>query len=94
MAGLHAAVQHANHDPMKALAIVARTHALARILTQEGARGWTLANRAADGGLFAQEAVFAAAAVHPVVQDEEGWAFDRESFLDHVLALAAPEGRA
>jgi hypothetical protein len=95
MAGLYIAARCASNDPSKALAFWSRMNALATLLREHGAPGWTLPNRAADGALFAQEALLAAAAVHPLVQmSDNEWVFDRAGFLDRVLALSNVEGRA
>ena len=93
MAGMFIAAQRASHNPAKAFALWSRMSALAKLLTEQGAHGWTFPTGKNDGGLFAQEAVFAAAAVHPMMQFGNEWVFDRATFLDRVLELADAEAR-
>jgi hypothetical protein len=68
--------------------------ALAKIVRDGGAPGWTLPNRAADGGVFAQDALFAAAAVQPLVEGDEQLEFEPHAFLAKVLELSTPEASA
>lgn len=92
--GIFLAGQQAKGDYRKAVALWARMSALASIIKDEGAHGWTFPNGKGDGGVFLREPVFAAAAVHPVIWEKGSEArFDRASFLDRVLALAEPETR-
>jgi hypothetical protein len=93
MAGMYIAAQQASRNPAKAFALWSRMSALAKLLTEQGAHGWTFPNGKGDGGIFAQEAVFAAAAVHPLVQEGNEWVFDRATFLDRVLELAEADAR-
>jgi hypothetical protein len=83
-------------EPRKAFALWSRMNALAKLLRDggDGAPGWTLAAKGPDGAVFAQEAVFRAAAVHPLIQQGNEWVFDRASFLDRVLRVAKSEGSA
>jgi hypothetical protein len=77
-------LQHGNHE--KVSAIMFRMEALARLLAQEGATGWTLP--LPNGGLLTQEPVFAAAAIQPLIEQNGDVAFDREEFFQKVLELA------
>ena len=80
-------------EPQKAGAVLLRMQALARLLEDEGAPGWTLPKQP-DGAIPAQEAVFAAAAVQRLVEIDNDARFDRGPFLDKVFELAESEGRA
>jgi hypothetical protein len=81
-----AAIRLYPNDPDKVKAIIFRLEALARLLVNEGAPGWTLS--LPDGSDLTQEAVFAAAAVQPLIEQQGEVAFDRETFLEKVLELA------
>lgn len=81
-----AAVRLYSHDPSKVKAIMFRLEALANLLVDEGAPGWTLS--LSNGAVLTQEPVFAAAAVQPSIEQGGNVVFDRESFLDKVLELA------
>ena len=77
----------------KAGAVLLRMQALALLLEDEGAPGWTLPKES-DGAIPVQEAVFAAAAVQPLVEIGNHARFERRPFLDKVLECAEIEGRA
>lgn len=83
--------KHFKNQPRKAGAVFFRMEALARLVSEEGAPGWTLP-RQPDGSIPTQHAVFAAAAVEPLVIRDERATFERERFLAKVLELAEPEG--
>jgi len=85
--------RHYKGEPVKAGAVLLRMQALARLVGDEGAPGWTLPKQA-DGSVATQEAVFAAAAVQPLVEIGNNARFEREPFLAKVLELAETEGRA
>lgn len=74
----------------KVSALMFRMEALARLVAQAGAPGWTLPPQS-DGAVFTEEAVFAAAAVEPLVQQGNRVAFNRSRFLKRVLLLAEVE---
>jgi len=80
-------------QPQKASAVLFRMQALVRFVESDQAKGWTLPKQS-DGGIPTMDAVFAAAAIHPlsVVGDQVG--FEAESFCARVLELAESEGRA
>ncbi len=80
-------------EPQKAGAVLLRMQALARLLEEEGAPGWTLPKQP-DGAIPTQEWVFAAAAVQPLIEINNDAQFEREPFLDKVLKLAESEGNA
>lgn len=80
-------------DFEKVGAIVFRMEALTRLLAKAGAPGWTLPETA-DGGILTQEAVFAATAVQPLVEQDGEVAFEQEAFLQKVLELADLEEQA
>jgi hypothetical protein len=67
-------------------------NALAKLVKAGDASGWTLPSLSV-GSIPTQEAVFTAAAVHPLVEQDGEFVFDRASFLDRVLEVAEPEGR-
>ena len=67
-------------------------NALAKLVEERDAPGWTLP-KLPDGSIPTQQAVFTAAAVHPLVEQDGEMVFDRASFLDRVLEVADPEGR-
>jgi hypothetical protein len=77
----------------KSQALFYRMQALARLISDEGAPGWTMP-KAPDGSMLTKAAVFSAAARHPLVFRDGDFAFDRTSFLDRVLELADPETHA
>jgi hypothetical protein len=77
-------------DHWKAGALYFRARALAKLVTQDkGAPGWTI--RGENGCVFANECVFAVAAMEPLVVADGEFAFDRQRFLDRVLELSTPE---
>lgn len=80
-------------EPQKAGAVLMRMQALVRLLADEGVSGWTLPKQP-DGAIPVQEAVFAAAAVQPLVEIDNDARFDRSEFMDKVLELAESEGNA
>jgi hypothetical protein len=86
--------KRAKRDHLKAFAIWCRMSALAQLAEAGHVRGWTLPERTADGGILASEAVFEAAAVHPLIQRKREWVFERRSFLHRVLELADSEATA
>lgn len=70
-----------------------RMEALTRLLKEGKISGWVLPAQP-DGSIPTMEAVFAAAAVQPLIEKEGNVAFDREAFLKRVLELAEAEGQA
>lgn len=78
-------------DLEKAAAVYFRMQALARLLVEDGIPGWTLPAMQ-DGSIPTEDAVFAAAAVEPLVEIDGDIAFQREPFLDKVLELAESLG--
>jgi hypothetical protein len=91
--GMARIVARADGNSERAFALWQRMSALARFVEVGGARGWTLP-KSPDGGIWTKEEVFGAAAVHPMIQRGNEWIFDRDSFLERVLALAKSEGTA
>jgi hypothetical protein len=81
-----AAAKNVTRDPDKMEAVMFRLQALFRLLSDEGAPGWTIA--LPDGVLLTPEPVFAAAAIHPLIVLDDEVTFDRETFLVTVLELA------
>jgi hypothetical protein len=77
----------------KASALMFRMQALVNLLKAEALPGWTL-RRQPDGSFPTNEAVFAAAAVQPLIEKDNDLVFEREAFLRKVLELAEPEGEA
>jgi hypothetical protein len=75
----------------KASAIMFRMQALVNLLKTEGLPGWTLPQQS-DGCFPTDEAVFAAAAVQPLIEKDNDLVFEREAFLRKILELAEPEG--
>ena len=80
-------------EPRKAGAVLLRMQALARLIGEEGAPGWTLPKQP-DGSIPTREWVLAAAAVQPLVESENDARFDKQAFLDKVLELSKEEGNA
>jgi hypothetical protein len=80
------AVRLYSDDPDKVKAIMFRLEALARLLSEQEAPGWTLS--IPNGAVLIQEPVFASAAVQPLVEQDGEVAFEREAFLEKVLDLA------
>ena len=76
-------------DPETVAALMFRMEALARLvgLNGDGTPGWTLL-KAPDGAVLTHEAVFAAAAVEPLILSRGDVAFAKKPFMDRVLALA------
>lgn len=83
---LFAAIRLYSGDPDKVTAIMFRLEALAHLLVDEDAPGWTVS--LPNGAVLTQEPVFAAAAVQPLIEQDGNVAFDRELFLAKVLELA------
>lgn len=92
-AGLFLISRRVHGDFHKTSAIMFRMEALVRLLKEEGLPGWTLPQQP-DGSYPTAEAVFAAAAVQPLIEQENDVVFEREAFLKKVLELAEPEGEA
>jgi len=80
-------------NPDKALAIEFRMHALSRLTDENPPKGWTLPEQS-DGAVPINEAMFAAAAVEPIIYEDGEVAFDRESFMNKVLELSDTDGSA
>ena len=80
-------------DPIKAGALMFRMIALARLVIEEGAPGWTLPAQP-DGTILAQKCVFAAAALEPILEEGKQLKFDKQSFLAKVLELSEVKGNA
>jgi hypothetical protein len=78
-------------EPAKAQAVLFRMEALARLLEERGAPGWTLP-KTPDGAIPTQEAVFSAAAVEPLAKVDGEIGFEQQAFLKRVLAEAEVEG--
>lgn len=76
-------------DREKRMALMFRMEALARLVgvNGDGTPGWTLLETP-DGGVLTHEAVFAAAAVEPLIFVRGDVGFARKPFMDRVLALA------
>lgn len=79
-------------QPEKGQAVFFRLRALAKLMRQDGLRGWTITG-AEEDGTFANAAVFGAAAEQPLIFVDGDAAFERESFLKRVLEIAEPRGR-
>lgn len=81
-------------DSKKVAALMFRMQALAQLvgLNGDGTPGWTLL-KAPDGAVLTHEAVFAAAAVEPLVFSCGDVAFAKKPFMDRVLALAKTNRR-
>ena len=87
-----AEVHRGNFD--KIVAVMFRMEAMVKLLTEEGAPGWTLPSPTPDGPILAQDAIVAAAAEEPLVDRDNHLVFDRESFLRRALSLVVAEGTA
>ncbi len=76
-------------DRNKVAALMFRMEALARLVgvNGDGTPGWTLL-KAPDGGVLTHEAVFAAAAVEPLIFTRGDIGFAKKPFMDRVLGLA------
>ena len=74
----------------KITALMCRMEALTRLIREDGAKGWTQPERS-DGTVIAQEEVFAAAAVEPLVDRNDRICFNKRTFVQRVLALAEVE---
>jgi hypothetical protein len=90
-AGVAMIANRVKGDFRKAHAIWCRMNALAQIVAAGDAPGWTLP-MLPNGSIPTMAAMFTAAAVHPLIDSQNGPAFDRASFLDRVLEEAEPEG--
>ena len=77
-------------NPDKAGAIMHRAEALAYLVAEEGAPGWTLPPQP-DGAVFTEDVVFAAAVAEPLVLIGGRVRFNRQRFLERVLTLAQAE---
>ena len=78
-------------NPDKVFALWSRMYALSKLLKEQGAPGWAFPSGKGDGCFHTQEAVFAATAVHPMVEAGNEWVFEYATFLDCVLDLAETE---
>ena len=93
MLGLFATAKLFNKDIAKVQAIQFRMEALAVMMENNEIPGWTL-GKSEDGGILTDDAVFDAVAKHPLSIVDGEITFERKSFLNKVLELAKPEGRA
>jgi hypothetical protein len=73
-------------EPEKVKSIMFRLEALARLMEQAEATGWSVS--LPNGAELTQEPMFAAAAVHPLILVDGQFSFDCDSFLEKVLELA------
>ena len=90
MLGMYTIAELYRGDFEKASAIYFRMFALAQFLEEEGAPAWTF--KTDDGSYMAEDSVFAATALHPLVERDNDLVFDRKTFLDRVLLLSEVEG--
>jgi hypothetical protein len=90
---MYCIAQRYKGEPRKAGAVLTRMQALARYVGAIHPRGWTLP-KDADGSIPTQEAVFGAAAVHPLTLVGNQLEFERASFEAKILEVADIEGRA
>jgi hypothetical protein len=67
--------------------------ALAHLFGNMVPKGWAFP-AGPDGGSLTAEPVFAAAAIQPMILQDERPAFERASFMDKVLELASTDGSA
>ena len=74
-------------DFRKATAVMFRFGALVSIVIDKAAHGWALLELP-DGSIPTDEAVFAAAAVEPLIVGGNGLTFEKDSFLQRVLEFA------
>jgi hypothetical protein len=82
--------EHANHEPIRTLALYYRARAMALLVTRNsGMPSWTFSS--SDETRFANDTLFAAAAAERMSVDDAGeFVFDRVTFLKRVFELAQP----
>ena len=71
----------------KAMALLCRMQALADLL-HEGIPGWVNSQSGAGVSAYSSTALFTAAAEHPLTLAGNTYAFEREPFLERLLATA------
>lgn len=90
--GLRAVARLYASQPRRAPAIYFRLQALAHFIKEDASscrgHGWL-----EDGAVAVHEAIFTAAAVHPLTSRKGLAVFEQESFLNTILELAEPLGR-
>ena len=91
--GMFTAAKVFKRNKDKARAIIFRMRALSEMIESDELQGWTL-GKSDDGKAFADDAVLAAVAVHPLSVVNGRIKFERESFMTRVLELAEPAGNA
>jgi hypothetical protein len=83
-----AATRFLQHEAAgKAMALLCRMQALADLL-HEGIPGWVSPDAGPGVSAYSSTALFAAAASHPLTLSGTTYAFDRQSFLERLLAGA------
>jgi hypothetical protein len=81
------------NDPNKAGAVLTRYHALNRLLSEMGVRGWNIP-ATAEHTAVSTDALLGAAAIEPVVDIGNEPAFEHDAFIKRVLDLMETPGRA
>ncbi len=79
-------------NPERAEAILARLHALSRMIENEDLKSWLPVDGICVMPSIANKALISAAAKHPLSIINGGITFERESFLRRILESAETEG--
>lgn len=91
--GMYLIASRYKGQPQKAGAVWFRMQALSDFVQREDSRGWTLP-KLEDGSIPVMEAVFAAAAVQPLISIGNQFAFEPVSFSEKILEVADIEGKS
>jgi len=89
--GMYLIARLFKHDPDKASAIYYRMAALAEIIANQAAPGWTL-SKDKEGGVLTHQALLDAATVFPLSMIDGDVGFELEGFLAKALELAEAKG--
>lgn len=77
------------YNPAKANVILCRLEALSNTLSSNRGQGWTL-TLSKEGITVPEERIIAAAAMLPLGRNEQGFCFDRVSFVSGALSVSRP----
>ena len=93
MTGIMITVRLFDRAPDKAKAIIFRLQALASLISNAELEDWVFGNGTSVVPAFAQQALIAAAADHPLAIVDGHISFEKKSFLRRAFELAESQGR-
>jgi len=88
--GTFIAMEVFGRDVQKCMSANMRMTALAKLLEEESLPGWVRPKQS-DGSYRVAPNLYVAAGQEPLVEDEKGWGFDKDSLLQHAFRLGKLE---